>query len=72
MQDSMDVTGETLLEAQFDPRVKKYTTGVIVLIMIITVVGIPLIPFALIVRLVVRPLKASAACPPASPPTPSR
>ena len=48
MQDSFDVTGETLLEAEFDPMVKKYTAGVIVFIMIITVVGIPLIPFALL------------------------
>ena len=48
MQDSIDVTGETLLQAEFDPTVKKYTAGVIVLIMIITVVGIPLIPLGLL------------------------
>ena len=48
MNGSMDVTGETLLEAEFDPMVKKYTVGVIVLVMIITVVGIPFIPFALL------------------------
>ena len=39
-----DVTGETILDAEFDPMVKKYTAGVIVFIMIITAVGIPLIP----------------------------
>ena len=43
-----DVTGETILDAEFDPMVKKYTAGVIVFIMIITAVGIPLIPLGLL------------------------
>ena len=51
MNDSIDVTGETLIEAEFDPKVKKYTTGVIIFFMIITVVGIPLIPFGLLFSL---------------------
>ena len=43
-----DVTGETILEAKFDPMVKKYSAGVIIFIMIISVVGIPLIPLGLL------------------------
>ena len=43
-----DVTGETIQEAEFDPMVKKYTTGVVIFFMIISVVGIPLIPFGLL------------------------
>ncbi len=48
MNGSTDVTGETILEAQFDPMVKKHTAGVIIFVMIISVVGIPLIPFGLL------------------------
>ena len=43
-----DVTGKTIHEAEFDPMVKKYTAGAIVLVMIISVVGIPFIPFGLL------------------------
>ena len=43
-----DVTGETIQEAEFDAMVKKYTTGVVIFFMIISVVGIPLIPFGLL------------------------
>ena len=43
-----DVTGETIQEAEFDPMVKKYTTGVVIFFMIISVVGIPLIPLGLL------------------------
>ena len=48
MNGPTDVTGATITEAQFDPMVKKYTAGVIVLVMIISVVGIPLIPLGLL------------------------
>lgn len=48
MSNSLDVTGEVLMEAEFDPMVKKYTAGVIVFVMIISVVGILLIPFGLL------------------------
>ena len=41
---STDVTGETIRVAEFDPMVKKHTTGLVIFFMIISVVGIPLIP----------------------------
>ena len=48
MTQQPDVTGETILEARFDPMVKKYLCSVIVFISIVTVVGIPFLPFILI------------------------
>ena len=41
-------TGRTLLEAEFDPRVQRYVRWMVSLILLITVVGIPLIPFWLL------------------------
>ncbi len=48
MIDQPDVTGETIQIAEFDPMVKKYLAGVLVFFMVITVVGIPFIPFGLL------------------------
>ena len=44
-----DVTGETIFEAQFDQRVRPYLTWLISLFLIITVVGVLLIPFWLVI-----------------------
>lgn len=44
-------TGRTLLEGEFDPRVQRYVRWLVSLILMITVVGIPLIPFWLLFSL---------------------
>ena len=46
--DHAGVTGETLLTAEFDPAISKYGTLTVVLIMAVTIVGIPFIPFGLL------------------------
>ncbi len=42
------VTGATILEARFDPRIAGHGRLVICLFLLITLVGVPLIPFALL------------------------
>lgn len=49
--DGTNVTGETVLEARFDRGVIPYTRWTISGFLVITVVGIPLIPFWLLVSL---------------------
>ncbi len=47
--DQGGVTGDTVLEAQFDPTIIPYLRWYVSGILLITVAGIPLIPFWLIV-----------------------
>ena len=42
------VTGRTILEARFDPQIAGHGRVVICLVLLVTLAGIPLIPFALI------------------------
>ena len=49
--DAPGVTGQTLLDAQFDRRVIAYWRVLVSLFMVITIVGIPFIPFWLIYSL---------------------
>ena len=49
--DRPGVTGEVLLEAQFDPKIAPYDRWLISLVLLITLVGIPLIPFWLLLSL---------------------
>ena len=44
-------TGRTLLQAEFDPRAQRYVRWLVSLILLITVVGLPLIPFWLLFSL---------------------
>lgn len=48
-------TGRTLLQAEFDPRVQRYVRWLVSLILLITVVGLPLIPFWLLFSLSYAP-----------------
>ncbi len=50
-QDSLEVTGETLYEARFDPKITGHGRVVISLWFVVTVVGIPFIPFFLLFSL---------------------
>lgn len=49
--ESTSVTGETLLEAEFDPGIAGHGRWMIALFMAVTVVGIPFIPFGLLFSL---------------------
>ncbi len=42
------VTGDTILEARFDPQIAGHGRVVICLVLLVTLAGIPLIPFALL------------------------
>ena len=44
-QESRGVTGETLYEAEFDPKITRHGPVVAMLWAVVTVVGIPFIPF---------------------------
>ena len=50
-QDSPNVTGETLCEASFDPKIASHGRVMLSLLFFITVVGIPFIPFMLLFTL---------------------
>ena len=50
-EDSTNVTGETLYEARFDPKIAGHGRVLIALWSIVTVVGIPFIPFVLLLSL---------------------
>ena len=50
-QDSTNVTGETLYEAGFDPKIASHGRVLVSLWSIVTVVGIPFIPFVLLFSL---------------------
>ena len=49
--DRPGVTGDILLEAQFDPKITPYGRWIVSLILLITLVGIPLIPLWLLFSL---------------------
>ena len=46
--EASSVTGATILEARFDPHIAGHGRLVVCLFLLITVVGVPLIPFALL------------------------
>ena len=48
MSERDDVIGDTILEARFDPKFMQYTRWLVAGWMVVTVVGIPLIPFWLL------------------------
>ena len=50
-EDSHNVTGETLYEARFDPKIASHGRVLVSLWSIVTVVGIPFIPFVLLFSL---------------------
>lgn len=50
-EDSHNVTGETLYEARFDPKIASHGRVLVSLWSIVTVVGIPFIPFVLVFSL---------------------
>ena len=50
-QDNREVTGETLYEARFDPKIASHGRVVLSLWFLITIVGIPFIPFLLLFTL---------------------
>ncbi len=50
-EDTANVTGETLYEARFDPKIAGHGRVLIALWSIVTVVGIPFIPFVLLLSL---------------------
>ena len=50
-EDSHNVTGETLYEARFDPKIANHGRVLVSLWSIVTVVGIPFIPFVLLFSL---------------------
>ena len=51
MNSPADVTGETILEAQFDPKIATYGRIQVTLIFFVTIVGIPFIPLVLLFSL---------------------
>ncbi len=51
MSSPRNVTGKTIMEAEFDPKIASHGRAFISLIMFITVVGIPFIPFVLLFSL---------------------
>ena len=51
MNERNDVIGETIVEARFDPKFTRYTRWLVSGWMVVTVVGIPLIPFWLLFSL---------------------
>ena len=48
MTSSPSVTGDTILEAQFDPKIMSYTRAIVSMFLFVTVVGILIIPFWLL------------------------
>ena len=50
-EDNRGVTGETLYEAQFDPKITRHGPVVAMLWAVVTVVGIPFIPFVFLFSL---------------------